>query len=144
MLSHVSLLKARNIILTTPSICHWCPHQDGSTAPKGGQFFAIIMMAIVDHPHASMANLWCGAVNTLVGCEGRIILVTDPALCCRSPYCHNIESASLSMPCRNSSLSCSNKDILQLSIKETQASLVFNAFSSVATKLESGDLSLSF
>jgi hypothetical protein len=85
-----------------------------------------------------------GAVNTLVGCEGQIILITDPALCCRSPYRDNIESALLSVPCRNSSLSCSNKDILQLSIKETHASLVFNAFSSVATKVESGVLSLSF
>jgi hypothetical protein len=85
-----------------------------------------------------------GAVNTLVGCEGRIILVTDPALCCRSPYWDKIKSTLLSVPCHNSSLSCSNKDILQLLIKETHTSLVFNAFSSIATKVESGVLSLSF
>jgi hypothetical protein len=48
----------QNIILVTPSLCRWCPHQDGIGALKAWAVFAVIMMAIVDHCHASMANLW--------------------------------------------------------------------------------------
>jgi hypothetical protein len=52
MLSHVLLLKALNIILTAPSICHWCPHQDGIASPKLGQYVAVScwrLLTIIKH-----------------------------------------------------------------------------------------------